>query len=160
MTWRTTLQKSDASAVHVLVGETGFFSEEEQQVAVELVEETLLKGRASGYDFVFADMPGDPAKLLAYACFGPIPATLSSYDLYWIAVSPSQQGKGLGGRLLREVEHRAHESGATKMFLDTSGRPQYTPTRVFYERMGYQVEATLKDFFAPGDDKVIYARRL
>jgi len=160
MLWRRALRKSDATAVRVLVGETGFFSEEEQQVAVELVDETLLHGSASGYEFIFVDGPGDSGALLAYACFGPIPATLSSYDLYWIAVTPSQQGKGLGGQLLREVERSAHLSGATQMFLDTSGRQQYAPTRAFYVRSGYQVAATLQDFFAPGDDKVIFVKYL
>jgi len=160
MLWRETVLQSDAPAVLALVRATDFFSEEEQQIALELVEETLLHGRASGYDFIFVDAPASPGKLLAYACFGPIPATLSSFDLYWIAVAPSEQGKGLGGKLLLESERRARESGATRMFLDTSGREQYTPTRAFYERMGYQVADTVKDFYAPGDDKVIYAKHL
>jgi GNAT superfamily N-acetyltransferase len=160
MTWRTTLRQADAAAVHALVRDTGFFSEEEQQVAVELVEERLAKGAASGYEFVFADAADNPGELLAYACYGPVPATASSYDLYWIAVAPSQQGKGLGGSLLREVERCALESGASQMFLDTSGRAQYAPTRAFYLRMGYRVAGTLEDFFAAGDAKVIFAKRL
>ena len=131
MLWRKALQQSDAAAVGALVRETGFFSEEEQQVAIELVEETLLRGAASGYEFVFTDDPDDPGKLLGYACFGPIPATRSSYDLYWIAVAPSQQGKGLGAKLLQRSRAPCVESGATQMFLDTSGRPQYVPTRSF-----------------------------
>ena len=160
MFWRKTLQQSDVSAVGALVTATGFFSAEEQQVAIELVEETLARGLASGYEFVFTDDPDKPGQLLGYACFGPIPATLSSYDLYWIAVAPSQQGKGLGRKLLQEAERCAARSGATQMYLDTSGRPQYIPTRSFYEHTGYQVAATLKDFYAPGDDKVIYSKRL
>ncbi len=160
MSWRNAPQQSDTAAVHALVRDTGFFSEEEQLVAVELVEETLAKGAASGYEFAFSDATESPGTLLAYACFGPIPATESSYDLYWIAVTPSQQGKGLGGRLLREVERSALESGASQMFLDTSGRDQYAPTRAFYQRMGYRVAATLQDFFAPGDDKVIFVKQL
>ena len=160
MTWRRELQAGDAAAVHALVRDTGFFSEEEQQVAVELVEETLAKGAASGYEFVFADAADQPGVLLGYTCYGPVPATESSYDLYWIAVAPSQQGKGLGGRLLRETERYAQEAGATQMFLDTAGRDQYAPTRAFYLRMGYRVAATLEDFFAAGDDKVIFAKRL
>jgi ribosomal protein S18 acetylase RimI-like enzyme len=160
MDWRTAVQQSDAPAVEALVVETGFFSKEEQEVARELVDEALARGSGSGYEFVFADMPGSPGKLLGYACYGLIPATRSSYDLYWIAVAPSQQGKGLGGELLREAERLAAESGATQMYAETSGRSQYAPTRAFYERMGYQVSAVLKDFYAPGDDKVIFARRL
>jgi ribosomal protein S18 acetylase RimI-like enzyme len=160
MAWRTEVKPSDAPAVQALVERTGFFSPEEQDVARELVDETLARGPASGYEFVFADLPGVPGELLGYTCYGLIPATHSSYDLYWIAVDPSQQGQGLGRRLLRETERLAVESGATQMFAETSGRPQYEPTRAFYERMGYQVAARLEDFYAPGDDKVIFARRL
>ena len=160
MRWRLTLQEGDATAVHALVAETGFFSESEQQVAVELVEETLSRGAASGYHFVLADDPDDPGQLLGYTCYGPIPATESSYDLYWIAVAPGQQRKGLGGELLRETERLALQQGARRMFVDTSGREQYSPTRRFYERMGYRVEARLEDFYAPGDDKLIFAKSL
>ena len=160
MRWRVSLQKSDAVAVHALVAETGFFSEPEQLVAVELVEEALAHGKGSGYEFVLADMPGRPGMLLGYTCFGPIPATKSSYDLYWIAVAPGHQGKGLGGKLMRKTERLAREHKATHMFIDTSGRAQYAPTRAFYRRMGYHKEATIRDFYAPGDDKVIYAKRL
>jgi GNAT superfamily N-acetyltransferase len=158
--WRTNVLPSDAAEVRSLVAKTGFFSPEEQGVAQELVDETLTRGTASGYEFLFADAPDNPGKLLGYTCYGPIPATQSSYDLYWIAVTPAQQGKGLGVKLLRESERLAARSGATLMYAETSGRRQYEPTRAFYERNGYRLAALLKDFYAPGDDKVIYERRL
>lgn len=159
--WRSEVRESDAAAVRRLVADTAFFNEEEIDIAVELVEETLQCGEAAGYAFVFADDDtGEADELLAYTCYGPIPATRSSYDLYWIAVAPSCQGQGLGAAILRESERRAREAGAAQMFVDTSGREQYRPTRAFYERMGYEQAAVLRDFFAPGDDKVVYVRQL
>lgn len=157
---RSKLRESDSDAVRVLVADTGFFSAEELDVAVELVDETLQRGKASGYEFVFADKPGSPDRIVGYACFGPIPATQSSYDLYWIAVAPGSQRDGLGARLIRESERIAKSQGATQMFVDTAGREQYAPTRAFYERMGYRKVAVLDDFFSPGDAKVIYAKTL
>lgn len=157
---RSKLRDSDSAAVRALVAETGFFSTEELDVAVELVDETLQRGKASGYEFVFADEPGSPDRIIGYACFGPIPATESSYDLYWIAVAPGSQRDGLGARLIRESERVAKSRGATQMFVDTAGRDQYAPTRAFYERMGYRKVAVLDDFFSPGDAKVIYAKSL
>ncbi len=154
------MQPSDSEAVRKLVAETGFFSPEEVLVAVELVDETLTRGKASGYEFLFADDPETPHRLLGYTCYGQIPATQSSFDLYWIAVSPESQGQGLGAKLMRESERLARSQGATQMYADTSGRDQYRPTRAFYESMGYQQASVLKGFFAPGDDKVIYARLL
>lgn len=160
MRWRYELQESDGAAVRQLVAATGFFSPEEVDIAVELVAERLARGAASGYEFLFAEDPGRPAELLGYTCFGPIPATRSSFDLYWIAVSPAAQRRGIGAELLRETERLAQQQKASRMFVDTAGRAAYAPTRAFYERMGYRVEASISDFYAPGDAKVIYAKTL
>lgn len=160
MAFRTTVRAADAAAVRKLVAATGFFSAEEREVAVELVDERLAKGKASGYEFVFLDDPEALDGLLGYTCYGPIPATQSSYDLYWIAVAPAQQRSGLGHKLIVESERLARLLGATTMYVDTSGREQYKPTRRFYERNGYTVAAHLDDFYAPGDAKVIYSKAL
>ncbi len=160
MKWRTKLRPGDSNAVRTLVSETGFFSAEEQDFAVELVDETLERGKASGYEFVFADEPDAPDRLAGYACFGAIPGTASSFDLYWIAVAPGKQRSGLGSKLIRESERIVRSQGATQMFVDTAGRDQYAPTRTFYERIGYRKAAVLDDFYAPGDAKVIYVKAL
>ncbi|MGB5345432.1 MAG: GNAT family N-acetyltransferase [Woeseia sp.] len=160
MPFRLTPHAADAAAVRQLVSDTGFFSAEELDVAVELVDERLAKGRASGYEFVFLDDPDNPQELLGYTCYGPIPATRASYDLYWIAVAPTQQRNGLGHELLVESERQAAKLGAHTMYVDTSGRAQYKPTRRFYEQNGYGVAARLEDFYAPGDAKVIYCKVL
>jgi GNAT superfamily N-acetyltransferase len=160
MKWRTSLRQGDSAAVRALVAGTGFFSAEEVDVAVELVDETLSRGKASGYEFVFVEAAESGGELLGYTCFGPIPATASSFDLYWIAVAPESQGSGIGRKLIGETERLARKQGAARMFVDTAGRAQYAPTRAFYERMGYRKAAVLDDFFAPGDAKVIYAKAL
>ena len=157
MRWRSTLKQSDPGAIQELVAATGFFSTEEVAIAGELVSETLAQGDAADYLFTIAE---DASGIAGYACFGPVPLTASSYDLYWIAVHPRHQGSGLGRQLIEDTEKRAVDSGGTLMFVDTAGREQYRPTRAFYEGVGYHVEARLQDFYAPGDDKVIYARRL
>ena len=158
MNLRSIPRDSDPAAVLAVVKATGFFSGEEEAIAVELVEEALAKGPSSGYHFLFADASGQPGEILGYTCFGPIPGTQSSYDLYWIAVRPTGQGKGLGRRLLLATEEAARHIGATQMYADTSGQEKYAPTRAFYTRMGYQPEAVLRDYFAPGDDKILFSK--
>ena len=158
MNLRSIPRDSDPAAVLAVVKATGFFSGEEEAIAVELVEEALAKGPSSGYHFLFADASGQPGEILGYTCFGPIPGTQSSYDLYWIAVTPTGQGKGLGRRLLLATEEAARHIGATQMYADTSGQEKYAPTRAFYTRMGYQAEAVLRDYFAPGDDKILFSK--
>ena len=147
----------DGAAVRALTATTGFFSDEEVAVAVELVDARLAQGLASGYRFLFAD-GGDG--LDGYVCYGPIALTRSSFDLYWIAVRPTLQRLGLGRRLMEAAEAQARSLGGTAMYVETSSRPQYEPTRSFYRRLGYRAAAELPDFYAPGDGQVIFAKRL
>jgi GNAT superfamily N-acetyltransferase len=157
LTLRYGLEPDDRRRVRELVSASGFFSPEEVAVAVELVDERLAKGPASGYDFVFAEADG---RTIGYACYGPIPATRGSYDLYWIVVDPDRRRSGLGRLLAEEVERLVRRAGGRRLYADTSGRPQYAPTRAFYEALGYRREAVLRDFFAPDDDKVISVKAI
>lgn len=149
---------SDARAVRDLVKRTAYFNDEEVGIAAELVEERLAKGVESGYEFVFAD--DDAGRLLGYACFGKIPCTTNRFDLYWIAVEPKVQGRGLGRELLRAAEERIVALDGARVYVDTSTKPQYAATRSFYERCGYELDAALEGFYGPGDGKAIYRRIL
>jgi GNAT superfamily N-acetyltransferase len=150
-------QDEDTQRVRRLVEITGFFSSAEVNVAAELVDERLAKGPESGYHFVFAEHYG---RLIAYSCYGPIPCTASSYDLYWIAVHPDFQGRGIGRRMLVETERLIKQAGGTRIYVDTSQRVQYASTRAFYENCGYRLESVLTDFYSQGEGKVIYCKSL
>jgi ribosomal protein S18 acetylase RimI-like enzyme len=154
---RFSVLPQDREAVRALVDRTGFFNRDEVGIAVELVESRLADGEASGYQFIFAELDG---ALAGYACYGAIPCTIASYDLYWIAVAPNFQRHGIGRVLISAVESQVSASGGERIYIDTSGRDQYRPTRAFYERSGFRCEARLADFYAPGDDRVIYVKRL
>jgi D-alanine-D-alanine ligase len=156
-TFRCDVAPSDPEALRALVKSTAVFSRVEEDVAVELVEERLAKGPASGYHFVFAEQDG---QMYGYACYGPIALTIGSYDLYWIAVDRSTQGQGLGRLLLDKVEELVRQEGGRRIYIETSTRPPYTPTRAFYVRCEYRLEVVLEDFYAPGDGKAIYAKAL
>lgn len=151
------VEPQDPRRVRRLVESTGFFSRPEIDVAEELVAERISKGAASGYHFVFVDANG---QTVGYACYGPIPMTASAFDLYWIVVAPERQGKGIGRLLLLEAERLIRQAGGAMVYAETSGRPLYESTRVFYERMGFRVASVLEDFYAPGDSKVTYAKPL
>lgn len=137
--------------------ETGFFGPEEIGIARELADDGLAQGGSSHYRFVLAD--GDQT-LAGYACFGPVPCTRSAWDLYWIAVAPRSQGQHLGRDLLEQVESEILAAGGTHLYVDTSSRQQYVPTRAFYTRRGYEKAADFPDFYAPGDGKIVYAKVL
>jgi ribosomal protein S18 acetylase RimI-like enzyme len=81
-------------------------------------------------------------------------------DLYWIAVDPAFQGRGVGRALLTAAERWIAEAGRRQVWVETAGRLQYRPTRDFYLACGYRVAAELESYYAPGDDKVVFLKVL
>jgi ribosomal protein S18 acetylase RimI-like enzyme len=190
LTFRFEVEPADAKIVSDLVAATGKFSVEETDIAVELVEERLNRGAASGYEFVFVHQVADhcpsnrggliqgaghtvtgaagtadrtgtsggETEVIGFACYGKIPCTREAFDLYWIAVHPDHQGCGLGRQLLSAVEQAIRSAGGTQLYADTSGRADYETTRRYYLATGFSPAACLKDFYAPGDDKVIFRK--
>jgi D-alanine-D-alanine ligase len=153
---RDALEPDDLLSLRRLVADAGVFSEAEVELAVSLAEDALAEGaEESGHHFLLASRGG---RLLGYTCFGPIDGTQASFDLYWIVVDPAGQGRGLGRRLLEWTEQKVRAAGGRRLYAETSGRPDYAPTRAFYERAGYAAEARLADFYAPGDDRVTYTK--
>jgi D-alanine-D-alanine ligase len=154
---RRDVRAGDPAVVRDITESTGFFYPEEVATAVELVDERLAKGEASGYSFVFAD---DGGRTLGYACYGAIACTKASFDLYWIAVHADARGKGLGTVLLDESERLIRAAGGRRIYVETSSRSLYEPTRSFYLARGYREEARLAEFYGPDDAKVIYVKEV
>ncbi len=161
LSFRETVEQADTRRIRQLVASTGYFSETEIDIAVELVEEFLAKGPASGYLFLFAEQTsGTDSTVVGYVCYGEIPCTMGSYDIYWVAVDPACQGQGIGKRLLHETEQRMRQLAGRHVYAETSGRPQYANTRQFYEHCGYEVASELLDFYGPGDSRVTFCKKL
>jgi len=146
---------ADVPALRRLVAAARVFYKQERAVALELLEARLEQGPKSGYSFFFAELKGD---LLAYAAWGPAPLTQRSFDLYWIVVAPAAQGQGLGRALLKLVERAVAARGGGNLYIETSSRKSYARTRRFYDDAGYPLVATLRDFYAPRDHKLMFCK--
>lgn len=155
---RDTIRDTDPDTVRDIVASAGFFNPEEIDIAVELADEALSKGfEVSGYHFLFLELDGRTA---GYACFGRIPGTQASFDLYWIAVHADFRGRGLGKLLLKRSEQAIMEMGGTRIYIETSSQEKYKPTQGFYTSSQYDLEAVLTDFYAPGDSKMMFVKAL
>lgn len=157
MLFRTALTNDDPARVEQLVTRTGVFHAEEIEIARSLVDETLQRGSAAGYDFLLAD---GPERIDAYTCYGRIPGTDRRFELYWIAVDPLVQRSGIARALLQATEEAAAAQGATHLFAETSGLPSYRPAHAFYARSGYSLLATISDYHADGDGLLVFGKRL
>ena len=98
--------------------------------------------------------------MAGYGCWGPIPGTVASADLYWLAVHPDRQRLGIGRALLAGAEAWMAAEGRPRVYIETATRAQYAPTRAFYLGCGYTLAAELTDYYAPGDGKAIFLKVL
>ena len=151
------LSASDRGRIEEITRAVGLFREDEIPVALEVFDEAVRAGpRAEPYAALGADVEG---RLAGWICWGPTPCTLGTYDLYWMAVDPGLQGAGIGTALLLEMEHRL--AGLARLIIvETAGRADYAGTRGFYEAKGYRPTARIPDFYGPGDDQVVFVKRV
>ena len=134
------------------------FNSTEIETVSELWEEYLQMGAGgSGYNF-WVERNNDTVR--GYVCFGPRALTQDAFDLYWIAVDPTAQGQGVGKQLMAEAEKQILRLGGRLVIVETSGLPKYEPTRAFYLAADYTLEARIRNFYAPGDDLVIFTKDL
>lgn len=157
MSFRYEIRPEDCERIEAIVVSSGYFRADEVKVAIEVAEERLARGRESGYEFIFAEMDGIT---LAYSCFGLIPCTLHSYDLYWIATHGEFMHRGIGRKLLERTESVIAEMGGSAIYVETSSQELYVPTRSFYLKNGYDEKARFEDFYDRGDDKVVFVKKL
>jgi ribosomal protein S18 acetylase RimI-like enzyme len=151
------LRSDQRPDIEQLLRSTGFFRDDEIVVALEVIDAHFARP-GQEYHAVGAFTPG--GELLGYACWGPTPCTSATWDLYWIAVAPGAQRRGVGTRLLQEVERRLVHADARLVLVETSALPHYDATQRFYRSSGYEQVARVPDFYAAGDDKLIFAKRI
>lgn len=147
----------DEKVVREIVTSSGFFYDNEIELAIELVEEKLKEGEQSSYQFIFVERDG---QTVAYSCFGHIAGTENSFDLYWIVTHNEFRALGIGKLLLEETQRQAKEQGGRNLIAETSCLEKYEPTRHFYRQMGYTQTGQIPDYYKEGDDKVTFFKKL
>jgi ribosomal protein S18 acetylase RimI-like enzyme len=84
--------------------------------------------------------------------------TDQTWNLQLIAIHPNHQGQGHGGKLLRHVEETLKACGGRMLLVETLA--SFDLAQAFYKKYGYEEEARIRDFYAAGDDKVVFRKVL
>jgi len=159
------LRRNDRAGIEGILRETKVFLEAEVQCALELIDVYLNNADQKDYQLACAVDAADQA--VGYVCYGPTPMTFGTYDLYWIAADPAWHGRGIGSLLIEYVERQVCQPTlpATKaeparlLIIETSSLPRYESARRLYQRHHYREVARIPDFYADGDDRVLYTKR-
>ncbi len=150
---------ADTPALIALAISTELFLPDEVEPLREMLDD--LHAGHSGADHrieVWVDHPTGPPVGVVY--FGPNVMTDRTWELLWIAVAPDRQGQGIGGELIRFTEAHIRAAGGRMLVIDTSSLPRFEATHTFYGKHGYAEVGRIPDFYADGDSKVIFAKRI
>jgi GNAT superfamily N-acetyltransferase len=150
------MRAEDKKSVMGLIRATGMFTAAEEDVAEELIDIYLGRPGQKDYDVVVTE--DESGETTGYMTWGPTPLADDAYDLYWMAVTPASQGKGIGLELVRWLEDKVRKRSGRMIVIETSSQPKYEPTRRFYLNRDYKEVARVPDFYRPGDDRIIYAK--
>ncbi len=149
------IENKDRNTIEKILNDTNNFKDFEIQVAMELIDTYLTDENQKDYH-IFVDE--DNNELRGYVCVGPRPMTKGTWDLYWIAVNPSVQAKGVGSGLIAFSEDYIKKKGGWLIWIETSGKESYEKERKFYQKNGYKVFTEVKDFYDRGDSLVVFGK--
>ena len=129
---------------------------------IEALDEVLADYHESNHAYGHAAATALDAAgtIVGFAYLAPAAMTDRTWELWWLAVDPRHHGRGHGRRLLEHAEAHVRRENARLFLIETSDTPVYEPTRGFYLKAGYTQAAVVADFYADGDGKVVYAKRV
>ncbi len=146
----------DKSSIMRILQNTPEFTPAEVVLADEVISEYLFNPTESGYFILVAEIN---SSIAGYVCYGPTPITEGTWDIYWIAVDHNTQGQGVGKKLMEAAEGKIKQAQGRLILVETSSKPGYEKTNLFYQRIGYKETCRIVDFYAVGDDQIIYEKR-
>lgn len=153
-----TMLGRDLQVLQEVIHSIGVFTAEEERVAFEMIETYLTQ--PDQQDYTVDIVEDDAGVAVGFVCYGPTPLTEGTLDLYWIVIHSGKHKQGFGKVLLNWVEKTAIERKMRLILIETSSSAKYGSTRHFYEHMGYLETARIRDFYRPGDDRIIYSKYL
>jgi GNAT superfamily N-acetyltransferase len=157
------LEPADRPRLAALLESLSSFTDAERAVALELIDHRLAHPDSDDYRFILGlSTPdgGGAEELAGYLCYGRTPMTRSTYDLYWLGTSPSYEGSGVARELVARLESEIERAGGGLVRVETGSREGKGGGVHFYDAAGFARTATIADFYAPGDDLIIFTKRI
>jgi GNAT superfamily N-acetyltransferase len=153
---RATVPQETAALVHIANG-TNVFKPHELTALQEVLNDYHEANHKFGHQCFTYEKDG---KAIGFAYYAPAAMTDRTWYLYWIAVNKDVQARGVGALLLKHAEDAIRKAGGRLFLIETSSLPHYALTRKFYLKHDYDQHAVIRDFYADGDDMVIFRKHL
>ena len=144
----------DITDIAIPIRECGLFSPDEAEGFVSMLPELVV---ADGAHWRLLRA----GNRIAGACYLSLePMSDDVWNLWFIGLRPDDQGRGGGSLLLAEVERIARAKAGRLMLIETSSGEGFETARAFYAARGYDREAAIRDYYRPGEDKIVFRKAL
>ena len=150
-------EPSETPALLAIAAGTEVFKPIEIETLAEVLADYHAHERANGHRCVTAWQDGRP---IGFVYWAPEEMADRTWYLWWIAVRRDLQSQGSGAALLDACEADVRAAGGRLLLIDTSSLPSYEPTRRFYVKHGYEPPCVIRDFYADGDDMLVFRKRM
>ena len=165
MIQQRSLRATDRPLIEQLLRSVTAFTEDEHAVALEVVDARLAHPESDAYRFILSvsidkEATDTDERIAGYLCYGRTPMTRSTYDLYWLATSPSFAPLGIAQGLVAQMEGEIAAAGGGLIRVETGSREGLGAAVHFYDALGFERSATLLDFYAPANDLIIFTKRV
>jgi ribosomal protein S18 acetylase RimI-like enzyme len=151
---------ADVERIRALALDNGMFAPEEMAEFDEGLN-GYLSGSLEGHRWLVAT--GVEGRVEGAAYVAPEPSGDRVWNLYFLAADPDRPRRGAGSALVRHVEQSLRDVGdevARVLIVETSSGAAYEGARQFYSRCGFDQEAVIREFYGPGDDKIVFWKSL
>ncbi|NJS12150.1 MAG: GNAT family N-acetyltransferase [Microcoleus sp. CSU_2_2] len=155
---RRSITPDDTTALIAIADAIGFQPNELSELSEMLVDYFNGDSKSDGERFWVVDDENDGPVGVAYC--EPERMTDRTWNLLLIAIQPDRQRQGRGAALLGYVEQTLTARGGRMLLVETSGLPNFDRARAFYAKCGYEEEACIRDFYAAGDNKIVFRKVL
>jgi ribosomal protein S18 acetylase RimI-like enzyme len=143
--------------IMLMLKDMSVFRTGELKVAQEVLDDALAHSSKEDYKSYVATENKD---IVGWICFGPVPCTLGTFEIYCLVVIPSKQHCGVGSYLMQYATNLIENQKGRMIVVETSGSNRYLSARQFYEKIGYREVSRIRNFYTTGDDKVVYIMHL
>ncbi len=152
---REHIEPHDRHRIFSLLNTGGYFLPREMAYGMDLLDEHLMKGDMSHYNFMLYEHQD---ALVGYGCYGPIRLSDKRFHLHWLVVDKDYHHQGLGRVLEEAIVAKVRSLGGVKIYAETSNRDYHKAARAFYEGCGYAPAATIPEYYGDKDDMVFYVK--
>lgn len=144
----------DVSPIMAIVEASGQFDVE----GLAFVEQTLREHLGEGGAALW--LTADDGEAVGVAYCAPEPVASGTWNLLMLWTRNDRQGQGLGSELVAHLEIELRARDARLLVVETSSLPGFAPARSFYAKTGFVQEASIRNFYAAGDDKIVFTKPL